>query len=279
MPELPEVETIRRTLAVKLAGRTLTGATVFYSGAIAHPAPEQFVAGLRDARVQGLRRRGKYLLIDLSSARTLVVHFRMTGRLVFHPRPASPAPHTHLVIDLDGGGQLHFVDSRKFGRLWLWPTAALGGDGPLARLGREPLEDGFTREFLRVELGRRRGKIKPLLLDQTLIAGLGNIYADEALHLAGLHPEKPACDLSPAEIGRLHRAIGRVLQDGIEHNGTTLRDYRDGTDTAGRHQEYLRVHRRPACPVCGAAIRRKRVGGRGTHYCPCCQKEESGHGD
>jgi len=275
LPELPEVETIKQTLASKLTGRSITGIVLFHAGAIVHPSPEEFADRIRESRVLGLRRRGKYLLIDLSSGQTLVIHFRMTGRLVFHSQPATAAPHTRLIIELDGGGQLHFVDSRKFGRLWLWPTAALDGNGPVARLGREPLEDGFTREFLRLELSRRRGKIKPLLLDQTFIAGLGNIYVDEALHLAPLHPEPPASDLSPAEIARLHRAIGRVLQDGIDHHGTTLRDYRDGTDAAGRHQEYLRVHRQKACPVCGTAIRRKRVAGRGTHFCPFCQKEEA----
>jgi formamidopyrimidine-DNA glycosylase len=280
LPELPEVETIKRTLELKLAGRTIREVTVLFPGVIGSPSPEQFADGLRNVRVRRLGRRGKFLLVELDAGQTLVIHFRMTGRLIYHPGKAPPAEHTHVVFDLDGDSQLHFMDTRKFGRLWLLPNSALTQHSSLGKLGREPLEEGFTREFLRLELPRRRTRIKPLLLDQTFIAGLGNIYADEALHLAGLHPEKPAQDLSFAEISRLHRAIQRVLQDGIEHHGTTLRDYLDGAGTAGRHQDYLRVHRRTGlpCPVCGTRISRKKVGGRSTHYCPCCQKD-SGSGE
>ncbi|HUW64116.1 MAG TPA: bifunctional DNA-formamidopyrimidine glycosylase/DNA-(apurinic or apyrimidinic site) lyase [Spirochaetia bacterium] len=280
MPELPEVETIKRTLELKLGGRTIKEATVLFPGIIGSPSPEQFVAGLRNARVQGLKRRGKFLLIELAAAKTLVIHFRMTGRLIYHPAKTPPLDHTHVVFDLDGEGQVHFMDTRKFGRLWLLPNTALPQHTSLCRLGREPLEEEFTREFLRLELRHHRTRIKSLLLDQTFIAGLGNIYADEALHLAGLHPEKMARDLSPTEIARLHRAIQRVLQDGIDHNGTTLRDYLDGTGAAGRHQDYLKVHRRTGlpCPVCGTKISRKKVGGRSTHFCPCCQKD-SEHGE
>jgi len=278
LPELPEVETIKRTLEIKLAGRTIREVVVLFPGIIGGPSPEEFAAGLADAPVLALRRRGKFLLVELAGGKTLVIHFRMTGRLVYHAVNTAPAEHTRVIFELTGGGQLHFVDTRKFGRLWLLADPSTLSS--LARLGREPLEEEFTREFLRLGLRRRGTKIKSLLLDQTFIAGLGNIYADEALHLAGLHPEKPARDLSPGEVGRLHRAIRRVLEEGIEHHGTTLRDYLDGTGTKGRHQDYLRVHSRAGlpCPVCGTRIVRARVGGRSTHFCPCCQKDYE-HGE
>lgn len=280
MPELPEVETIKRTLDPKLTGHTIISATVLFPGVIGNPSPDQFVAGLKNARVQGIRRRGKFLLIELSSAKTLLIHFRMTGRLLYHPAKTAPLNHVHVVFDLDDGGQLHFMDIRKFGRLWLLPNMALNQHSTLSALGREPLEEEFTREFLRLELRHHKTRIKSLLLDQRFIAGLGNIYADEALHLAGLHPEKTARDLSPVEITRLHRAIQRVLQDGIDHHGTTLRDYVDATGLAGRHQDYLKVHRRAGlpCPVCGTKISRTKVGGRSTHFCPCCQRDTE-HGE
>lgn len=274
MPELPEVETVRRTLQQKLTGLKFTGVQVLMPKIVHTPEPGEFNEIIRDKKILDVSRRGKYLLISLSGGYTLVVHLRMTGRLVYCSGNVPPTRHTHVVFHLDNGHRLIFADMRQFGRLWLTPTSSLADLPGYKDLGIEPLGKQFTRDFLKKELRRRRARIKPLLLDQTFIAGLGNIYTDEALHRAGVDPERPAETLTPREITRLHRAVKDVLQEGIEHRGTTFRDFIDGDGRAGGYQEHLRVYNREGrpCPSCGQAIARKKVGGRSSYYCPACQK-------
>ncbi|NPV74285.1 MAG: DNA-formamidopyrimidine glycosylase [Pelotomaculum sp.] len=274
MPELPEVETVRRTLQAKLPGLKITGVEVLLPKVIRSPDLSEFKEKIADRKILNVGRRGKYLLINLSGGYTLAVHLRMTGRLVYCAGDAPPARHTHVIFNLSNGCQLHFADMRQFGRIWLVPTDALDSLKGIKELGVEPLEELFTREFLKKELRRRHARIKPLLLDQTFIAGLGNIYTDEALHRARINPERLATTLTPREITRLYHAIRDVLQEGIENRGTTVRDFIDGNGQAGNYQEFLQVYNREGkpCPRCGDKIAKKKVGGRSSYYCPTCQK-------
>lgn len=274
MPELPEVETVRRTLQSKLTGLKFTGAQVLLPKMIRTPEPDEFKEIIKDKTILKISRRGKYLLINLSDGYTLAVHLRMTGRLVYCTGDKPATKHTHVVLHLNNGSQLHYTDIRQFGRLWLVPTSSMGDLAGYKDLGIEPLDELFTRDFLKKELRRRHARIKPLLLDQTFIAGLGNIYTDEALHRAKINPERLATTLSPREVAHLHHAIRDVILEGIDNRGTTFRDFADGDGRAGSYQELLRVYNRENSPChhCGQPIARKKVGGRSSYYCPSCQK-------
>jgi formamidopyrimidine-DNA glycosylase len=274
MPELPEVETVRRTLQPKLTGLTITCVHLCLPKIIRTPGPEEFKKIITNKKILRVDRRGKYLLLGLSGGYTLAVHLRMTGRLVYAAGDVPPTKHTHIILQLDNGHKLIFTDMRQFGGMWLVPTAALDSLSGYKDLGVEPLDECFTRDFFRKELCRRRTRIKSLLLNQTFIAGLGNIYADEVLHRAGINPERQAETLRPREIKRLHQAIIDVLMEAIDNRGTTVRDYIDGNGLAGSYQELLRVYQREGKPClhCGQVITRKKVGGRSSYYCPACQK-------
>ncbi len=273
MPELPEVETVRRTLAAGLTGRRIAEATrIGWARTIAEPTPELFRVVLQDRLVTGVDRRAKYLIIRLDRDEALVVHLRMTGQLTLQDSAAEPDSHTHIVLRLADGGQIFFRDTRKFGRIWLLDAAGL--DILHSRLGPEPLDDALTAEVFRTLLRRRKGRLKPLLLDQNLIAGLGNIYVDESLWTARLHPLRTVPSLTDDEIDQLHDAIRTVLTAGIERRGTSLSDYRDAWGMQGDNQHYLNVYDRAGqpCPRCGALIERTVIAQRGTHYCPVCQQ-------
>ena len=272
MPELPEVETTRRTLAPHLIGRTFTGAVVEWPKAIAYPDPATFAERLRSRRIVELERRGKHLILVLDDGSRLVVHLRMTGSLQLAAQSALPTRFTRNTLLLDGDAELRFVDLRKFGQLWL-----VGPDEPeqlpFRRTGPEPLDPDFTVEALAELLHRRHGKLKATLLDQHALAGLGNIYVDEALFEAGLHPERAVDSLTDDDIARLHAAIVAVLRRGIENQGTSYRDFVGPFGDMGSNQEDLRVWRREGtpCPRCGTPILKVRSAGRGTHLCPTCQ--------
>jgi formamidopyrimidine-DNA glycosylase len=273
MPELPEVETTRRTLAPHLIGRVFTGARLDWPKAVAYPDAATFEQRLRGRRVVDLTRRGKHLVIVLDDGSALVVHLRMTGSLQFADQAALPARYTRNTLFLDGGSELRFVDVRKFGQLWL--IAAEEAERlPYDRTGPEPLDPAFTEQTLGELLHKRHSKLKATLLDQHLLAGLGNIYVDEALFEAGLHPERHADSLTADEISRLHAAIGAVLRRGIANQGTSYRDFVGPFGEPGSNQEDLRVWRRAGQPClrCGAPIQKLRVTGRGTHLCPVCQR-------
>lgn len=268
------METVRRTLQPKLTGLKFTGAQVLLPKIIRTPDPDEFKEILKDKKILNLGRRGKYLLINLSNGYTLAVHLRMTGRLVYCNGDRPVSKHTHVVLHLNNGCQLQFTDIRQFGRMWLAPTSSMNDLAGYKDLGIEPLDELFTRDFLKKELRRRRARIKPLLLDQTFIAGLGNIYTDEALHRAKINPERLATTLTPREVAHLHHAIRDVILEGIDYRGTTFRDFADGDGRAGSYQELLRVYNREdsPCQHCGKPIIRKKVGGRSSYYCPSCQK-------
>lgn len=274
MPELPEVETVRRTLEKKLVGLSIEGVEMHLPKIVRQPPPEEFSHLLKGRKILRLGRRGKYLLLHLAGNLSLVIHLRMTGRLVVTAPDTPLDKHTHAVFDLSNGDQLRFTDIRQFGRIWLAPTHELDQISGFKDLGVEPLSENFTREFMKKELRRRRTRLKPLLLDQSFIAGLGNIYVDEALHRARLHPERLAAGLNPREITHLYQSIREVLTEGINNRGTSFRDYVDGDGRPGNYQERLRVYGREGkpCAKCGKPIIRIKVGGRSSYFCPCCQK-------
>lgn len=272
MPELPEVETASRDLDGLLRGARFDG-TVWtdWPKALGGLSPDAFGRAIAGREVAGVRRRAKWIVIDLSDGASLGLHLRMSGSATVSPPAAGREPHVHVSLGLADGRRFDFRDVRKFGRLL--HLAPEGREALFAPYGPEPLDAGFTAAALAGRLSHRRGALKPLLLDQRVVAGLGNIYVDEALFRAGLHPLRPAGGLGPKEVAALHRAIRQVLTESIARKGTTLRDYRTGTGEKGENQRHLAVYGRggEACPRCGAAIARIVVGQRGTHFCPACQ--------
>lgn len=276
MPELPEVETIVRALeqggrdGASIVGRKIHSAEVLWARSLAEPQPAEFQRRLTGQQVVGVGRRGKFIRLHLIRD-TLLIHLRMSGDLRVGPgwdesgRPIAPATHDRLIFHFEDGLRLVFNDPRKFGRVWLTADP----EAVLAELGPEPLAPDFTPEDLYQLLQRRQRRLKPLLLDQTFLAGLGNIYTDEALHVARLHPERLSHQLSREESRRLWSAIRQVLEEGIRRNGASI----DWVYRGGSFQNAFRVYQRTGqpCPVCGHPIERLLIGQRGTHICPACQ--------
>jgi len=271
MPELPEVETVVRGIRGKLLGRTITGVTFDWPGSLVTPDPATFAARIAGQTVRDVGRRAKYILIGLDPD-TLIIHLKMTGRLYVVPNDAEDYADrwVHYTFQLDNGHQLRFSDSRKFGRVYLVADPA-----EVTRpLGPEPLADDFTLDDFRARLARRSGALKPLLLNQTFLAGLGNIYVDEALFASGLHPLARADALSEDDIARLYEAIRHVLREGIRREGASVKWYRKPDGTKGSAQDGLSVYGRAGmpCPRCGGPVSKIVVGQRGTHLCPTCQR-------
>jgi formamidopyrimidine-DNA glycosylase len=321
MPELPEVEYTARQLREHIIGATIREALVFWERTIGHPDLPDFLAEIAGRQIVGVRRRAKFLVLDLSGDLLLTIHRRMTGNLLLLPPgweldtslqhsdpiawnikgPSFRAPggddkenkpsaepvdtvsmlsrtydsellYCRVCFNLADGRRLLFTDPRKFGRIELWPRER--ELEALERLGPEPLSEEFTRERLAQALAGRKGAIKQILLAQEVIAGLGNIYADEALFYASIHPLRRANTLTPAEVERLHEGIVSVLTLGIEHGGTSFSEYRDLWGEAGDNYNHVLVYHRQGQPClrCGTPIERIIVGQRSTHFCPNCQK-------
>jgi len=274
MPELPEVETIKRSLAQKITGLTIREVKIYLPKIIQITNPDEFQTGLKGKTFLNVNRRGKYLLFYLSAEYVLVVHLKMTGQLIYSPANAPVAKHTHAFFNLSNEHRLSFIDLRQFGRLYLVPLEELENMPGLKKLGFDPLGENFFPDIMAQELSHRRTRLKPLLLDQSFIAGIGNIYADEILYRAYLHPLRPANTLKAQETAWLFKAIQEVLQEGIAYRGTTIRDYVDGEGRPGNYQNKLKVHGRAgqACERCGQLITRLRLQGRSAYICPYCQK-------
>ena len=275
MPELPEVETICRSLRDLVVGKKLAEIEIQLPRLIKWPTPEDFRSIMTGRTVEALERRAKYLLFHLDGEWVLVVHLRMTGRLYYRAANTAPTGSPRVVFRFSGEDALEYYDTRTLGTLYLLRQNELSRIYGLHSLGPEPLTEAFTSEYLSTGLARRKGKLKSVLLDQSFIGGLGNIYVDESLARAGLHPERRANQLTQPEVARLHEAINFVIDKGICGNGTTFRDYLDGVGNKGEFQNDLCVYGRKAlpCPTCGTPIVRTEVGGRGTHFCPHCQPE------
>ncbi len=273
MPELPEVETVKRSLEPLVKGRIIEKTDVFYSGIIKKPGAEEFIQYLQGKEIQGIKRRGKYLLFSLGQGGLLVIHLRMTGQLVFSRKGEELIKHTHLVLHLSGGDELRFIDIRKFGLVYLIPTGKWEEAGGLSTLGPEPLEAEFSLSAFQKALQQKKVGVKAFLLDQRNIAGIGNIYADEILFTAGLRPQRNVNSIVNEEAGCLYDAIRAVLAEGIKYRGTSIRDYVDGKGERGRFQEKLKVYDRAgkSCVRCGTVLVKETVAGRGTVYCPSCQ--------
>jgi len=271
VPELPEVETIRRQLAPQLEGRTIVTAEILDSRWTRPEDPAAVQAQLQGALVERVTRAGKYLVWHLSDERYLVIHLRMTGALLFDP-DVDP-PHTRVRFELDGGHRLIYVDPRRFGTGHLVHGGAARDAYLQARIGVEPFSPQFTAEHLRRLAAGRRAPVKAFILDQRRIAGVGNIYADEALFRAGIHPLRPAGRLSRTQLERLRDAIEEALAAGIDAKGASIDDFRHLDGARGSFQDRFLVHRREGepCPTCGRAIRKLVVGGRGTYVCEHCQ--------
>ena len=274
MPELPEVETIRASLAPGLQGRSFDRVAVFDARLTRPEPPEVVAAELEGERVADVRRRGKYLIVAFESGRHLLVHLRMTGN-VLHPAPDGyrDDPHVRAVVRLDDGSDVIYRDVRRFGTWDLLEPGDLDAYFAARRLGREPLERGFTAKSLGAALAGRRAPVKAALLDQRAVAGVGNIYADEALWYARIHPLTPAGHLSETDVAALRDGVRKALRLGIRRQGATLRDYRRSDGSRGRMQNEFRVYGREGepCERCGTPIAKTRAGGRGTWYCPTCQ--------
>lgn len=273
MPELPEVETVRRTLLDWLPGRVIASVDVSLARIVKFPSVAEFISSLTGRSFCTIDRRGKYLLFRLSGGHTLVIHLRMTGQLRYSRAEDPVLKHTHVIFHLDNGHELRFTDMRQFGAMHLAPNEQISRVANMDKLGWEPLGHFPLKEFTAL-LGRRGTKIKNLLLDQTVIAGIGNIYADEGLFAAGIHPETAANQLTNEQIARLHAAVIKVLSAGVAMRGTSFSDYVDGLGQSGSFQHQLTVYGRKgeACPRCGHPIVRIKLAGRSAHFCPDCQR-------
>jgi formamidopyrimidine-DNA glycosylase len=279
MPELPEVETIKEDLRELVVGSRIEEARVLDRALLEGITPEEFARLLAGATITGARRRAKHLILQLDSGDSLVFQLKIGGQLLLVPPVEEPTTALMLVIGLDGDRRLFLRDQTGFTRARLRNAEEL--EARLSSLGPEPLEEKFGVEYLREILSSRRAQIKPLLLDQKVISGIGNIYADEILYDARLHPRRKANTLSEGEWKALYGAIIKNLRAGIQHRGTTVRLYRDVLNRAGEHQNYLRVfekHGKP-CPECEGEVVREKVAGRPTHFCPSCQLENRREGE
>ena len=282
MPELPEVETVRRGLNQYTVDRPITGSEVLLPRTVAHPdTPDEFIAGLDRTQIQTWHRRGKYLFAELVStanptpAGWLGVHLRMTGQLLWVQSQSEVHKHTRVRVFMGKEWELRFVDQRTFGQMW-WippskqPEQIMMGMG---KLGLEPFDPAFTVDYFIAKLQKSHRNIKTLLLDQTLVAGLGNIYVDEALFMSRIHPKTFADALLPAQVAKLHESAINVLRTSIEQGGTTFSNYLNVQGTNGNYGGMAWVYNRTnqPCRVCGTPIEKIKLGGRGTHYCPECQ--------
>jgi formamidopyrimidine-DNA glycosylase len=277
MPELPEVETVRQTLRKHILGKTIAKVDVFLPRLVRQPDEvQEFKLKLEGLTIEEVGRRGKYLLIHVPPY-TLVSHLRMEGKYSIHKAGDEIEKHTHLIFTFTDGTELRYKDVRQFGTFDLVPAGEFSSIPGLARLGPEPLDEAFTLEVFQSLLKRQtKRNMKALLLDQTFVAGLGNIYVDEALYFAKIHPERSVSSLRSEEIERLYEGIRVVLTTGIKAGGASVRTYRNSDGEMGYFQLQIQVYGKKGepCPRCGAEIERIVVAGRGTHICPVCQKKE-----
>jgi formamidopyrimidine-DNA glycosylase len=276
MPELPEVETIRQTLKLHVVGRTIAKIDLYYDKIIKGISPAEFVRKLIGQTIRDMQRYGKYLFFVFDDE-TLVSHLRMEGKYFLKPAADQIEKHEHIVFTFTDGTTMRYHDTRKFGTMELMAKGCERSSKSLCHLGLEPFDEGFTVSYLQGSIKKSIIPVKSLLLDQTVVCGLGNIYVNEVLFLCRLHPETRACDLRETDLAGIIDASRTVLKKAIELGGTTIRTYYSSLGVTGMFQNELHVHDRKGepCPVCQTPIAKIQVGGRGTYFCPNCQKRRN----
>ena len=274
MPELPEVQTVVTGLNKMLRDKKIVNTHIYDEMVIGYPGKEDFISLSEGKKIKSLTRRGKYIIINFSDNKhKLVIHLRMSGKLLYKKRNDEKDKHTHVIFEFDDDTDLRFNNIRKFGRLYFITENELEEAGNLSNLGIEPLSDEFTLDLFEEMLDGRKGMIKPLIMNQEFIAGVGNIYADEALFMSNIKPDRKANTLSEQEIGDLYNAIRKILKKGIKMGGTSVSDYVNALGKSGKFQHELNVYKKEGekCEKCGEAIEKKKVSGRSARYCPNCQ--------
>ena len=273
MPELPEVETVKESLKCRLVGRKIKNVDILWDNIIAFPSKEEFIKDINDKIIIDIKRRGKFLLFDLDDY-YLLSHLRMEGKYFFKNHDDEINKHEHVIFDLGNDEELRYMDTRKFGKMYLVKKEDIDKIGPLKDLGLEPWDDNLNSEYLINKYKNKRLPIKTVLLDQSIIVGIGNIYADEILFLSKINPLKKCNLLNKEECERIIKYTKEVLENAIKMGGSTIRTYSSVDGVHGLFQNELLVHGKDkgACPDCNNKIEKIRIGGRGTYYCPKCQK-------
>lgn len=276
MPELPEVETVRRIIEPQIAGQKIVSVKILNSQVIAYPETEEFPCLLTGQTAMKMSRRGKFLTIHFESSDRLCLHLRMTGQLLVTPRDFPEKKHMHLICDLSNGNQIRYIDQRRFGRFWFLKADEEDTVTGLSRLGIEPLDDELTWEYLKEKLGKRKKAIKEMLHDQSIVAGIGNIYSDEILYAAQIYPEKRCADLTDDEWKRLAEKIPEIISWGISVNKMTPEQYLAGMGKEYSNMDYFNAYGREGkpCRRCGTPMERIVIGGRSSCFCPNCQRNE-----
>ncbi|WP_018659425.1 bifunctional DNA-formamidopyrimidine glycosylase/DNA-(apurinic or apyrimidinic site) lyase [Allofustis seminis] len=273
MPELPEVENVRAGLEMRLTGRTIEKVEVYWDNIIASPAIDEFCERLKGQQFERIERRGKFLLFFLTDV-AILSHLRMEGKYQIVPHATPRTKHTHVIFHLDYEDDLRYLDVRKFGRLSLVEKSNIYQHPSLQKLGPEPTDEALSVYAMQQFLKSRTKSIKGVLLDQSMVAGLGNIYVDEVLFRAGIHPETPGKQVKYQQLEILREAIIKVMKEALQAGGTTIRTYANSFGDPGHYQDFLQVYGKKGkpCPNCHTPIQKIKVAGRGTHFCPHCQK-------
>lgn len=272
MPELPEVETVKEVLKRQVLNETINHVHVFYDKIVSYPTKSEFIKKIEGQTITAIERRGKWLLFILSED-ILLSHLRMEGRYYLKEEKEIPTKHDHIVFSFASGRELWYRDTRKFGRMYLYEKENINEKKPLNELGLEPWDKALTPPYLKDKFSRKNIPIKTVLLDQSIVVGCGNIYADEVLFLSKIHPLTKANFLQEKELETLIESIKYILEKAIQLGGTTIKSYESSEGVHGRFQNELGIHGRKNCSVCGGEVIKIIVGGRGTYYCSNCQKE------
>lgn len=271
MPELPEVETVKEVLKRQVLNRTIQKVDIYWNNIIASPDVKTFQTQIQNQKITDIRRRGKWLLFELNDY-YLLSHLRMEGKY-FLKNDEPVSKHEHVIFHLDNGSQLRYHDTRKFGKMYLLDKKKAMNEKPLNELGLEPWDEGLTVEYLKEKLKNKKLPIKTVLLDQSIIAGIGNIYDDEILFRSKINPKRQANELKNKDLENIIVNTKITLEKAITLGGTTIRSYTSSEGVHGRFQNKLLIHTKEICPECGNKVIKIVVGGRGTYYCPKCQKK------